>query len=97
MAALPEVPTAKQAGVDYQMSIWAGIFAPKGTPKDVVDRLAAALDKALDDPGVTKRLADLGGSVPGKDERTPAKFDSFVKAEIARWSPILKAASAETK
>ncbi len=59
----------RSQGVDYQMSIWAGIFAPKGTPKEVVDRLAAALDKALDDPEVQKRLAELGGSIPGKDER----------------------------
>jgi len=47
---------------------------------------------ALDDPDVKKRLADLGGSLPGKDERTPAKFTAFVNAEIARWSPVLKAA-----
>ena len=86
------MPTAKEAGVNYLMSIWAGIFAPKGTPPDVIAKLAAALDKALDDPAVEKRLADLGGSLPTKDERSPAKFDSFVKAEIARWSPILKAA-----
>jgi tripartite-type tricarboxylate transporter receptor subunit TctC len=92
LASLPDVPTAKELGVDYQMSIWAGIFAPKGVSREIVDRLAAALDDALDDPGVQKRLADLGGAVPAKDERTPAKFDAFVKAEIARWSPILKAA-----
>jgi tripartite-type tricarboxylate transporter receptor subunit TctC len=97
LAALPDVPTAKEAGVNYLMSIWAGIFAPKGTPPEVIAKLAAALDKALDDPAVEKRLADLGGSLPTKDERSPAKFDSFVKAEIARWSPILKAAAPEAK
>ena len=88
---LPNVPTAKEAGVDYRMSIWAGIFAPKGTPKPIVDRLAGAISKALDDPAVTQKLANLGGSIPGKDERTPAKFGSFVNAQIAHWSPILKA------
>jgi tripartite-type tricarboxylate transporter receptor subunit TctC len=97
LATLPNVPTAKEAGLNYNMSIWAGIFAPKGTPKEAIDKLAAALDKALDDPAVQKRLADLGGSVPTKDERSPAKFESFVKAEIARWAPILKAASASDK
>ncbi len=97
LAILPDVPTAKEAGLDYEMSIWAGIFAPKGTPKEIVDKLAHALDQALDDPGVKKRLADLGGSLPSKDERSPAKFDAFVKAEIARWSPILKAANVEAK
>ena len=94
---LPNVPTAKEAGVNYDMSIWAGIFAPKGTPKPVVDRLAAALSKALDDPAVQKRLSDLGGSIPSRDERTPAKFESYVTAQIAHWSPILKAAAATTK
>jgi tripartite-type tricarboxylate transporter receptor subunit TctC len=92
LATLPEVPTAKELGVDYQMSIWAGIFAPKGVSKEIVDKLAGALDQALDDPSVQKRLADLGGAVPSKDERSPARFEAFVKAEIARWSPILKAA-----
>lgn len=91
---LPKVPTAKEAGVDYQMSIWAGIFAPKGTPKPIVDKLAGALAKALDDPAVQKRMASLGGSIPSKDERTPAKFESYVTAQIAHWSPILKAAAA---
>src|SRR5262245_61938137 len=90
---LPAVSTAKEAGVDYQMSIWAGIFAPRGTPKAIVDRLAGALSKVLGDPAVQKRMADLGGSIPSRDERTPTKFDSFVKAEIAWWSPILMAAN----
>jgi tripartite-type tricarboxylate transporter receptor subunit TctC len=94
LAVLPDVPSAKEAGIDYKMSIWAGMYAPKGTPKEIVDRLAAALDKALDDPAVVKRLGDLGGSIPAKEERSPAIFDRLVKGEIARWSPILKAAAA---
>jgi tripartite-type tricarboxylate transporter receptor subunit TctC len=97
LAKLPNVPTAKEAGLDFQMSIWAGMFAPKGTPKEVIDKLAAALDKALDDPAVTKRLSDLGGSAPAKADRNPAKFTRFVNEEIARWSPILKAAGAAAK
>jgi tripartite-type tricarboxylate transporter receptor subunit TctC len=97
LAALPDVPSAKEAGIKYDMSIWAGIFAPKGVPKEVVDKLAAALDKALDDPAVQKRLGDLGASIPAKQERNPATFDRLVKAEIARWAPILKAASADAK
>jgi tripartite-type tricarboxylate transporter receptor subunit TctC len=60
---LPGVPTAKEEGLDYQMSIWAGIFAPRGTPKPIVDKLAAALDKALDDPGV-------GRSSPSSADRS---------------------------
>jgi putative tricarboxylic transport membrane protein len=96
LATLPDVPTAKELGVDYQMSIWSGIFAPKGVPQEVVDRLADALDKTLDDASVQQRLAALGGSIPAKGERSPAKFDAYVKTEIARWSPILKAAGGTT-
>jgi tripartite-type tricarboxylate transporter receptor subunit TctC len=96
LSTLPDVPSAKEAGVDYQMSIWAGIFAPKGTPKPIVNQLAASLSKALDDPAVKKRMADLGGSIPSRDERTPEKFEKYVLAQIAHWSPILKAA-AKTK
>jgi tripartite-type tricarboxylate transporter receptor subunit TctC len=96
LAVLPDVPSAKEAGIDYKMSIWAGMYAPKGTPKEIVDKLAAALDTALDDPAVIKRLGDLGGSIPAKEERNPATFDRLVKAEIARWSPILKAAAGST-
>ena len=97
LAALPDIPSAKEGGINYQMSIWAGIFAPKGTPKEIVTKLSSALDKALDDASVRKRLADLGGSIPGKQERTPTSFARLVKAEIARWSPILKAASLTTQ
>ena len=93
LAALPDVPTAKELGIDYLMSIWAGIFAPKGTPRRIVAKLADALDKALDDGGVKTRIEALGGSIPGKAERTPAAFDAYVKAEIARWAPVLKAAA----
>src|SRR5262245_24764297 len=93
---LPNVPSAKEDGVNYRLSIWAGMFAPKGTPNEVITKLSAALDKALDDPAVKKRLADLGGTVPPKAERTTAAFAGLVKAEIARWSPIIRAAAATT-
>jgi len=92
LASLPDVPTAKEAGIDYDMSIWAGIFAPKGAPAPVIDKLADALDKALDDASVRDRLNKLGGSIPAKAERRPAAFDAYVKAEVMRWAPILKAA-----
>jgi tripartite-type tricarboxylate transporter receptor subunit TctC len=91
LAALPAVPTAKEFGIAYQMSIWSGMFAPKGTPPAVVAKLADALDKALDDATVRQRIEGLGGSVPGKAERNPQVFDTYVQAEIARWAPILKA------
>jgi tripartite-type tricarboxylate transporter receptor subunit TctC len=91
---LPNVPTAKETGLDYQMNIWAGIFAPTGTPRPIVDKLSAALDKSLDDPGVKEKVAKLGGSIPPKGNRTPARFGHFVNAEITRWLPVLSAASA---
>lgn len=93
LAKLPSVPTAKQAGLDFKMDIWAGVFAPKGTPKPIVDKLAGAINDALDDPSIVKRLADLGGSIQPKAQRTPEKFAAFVKTEVARWSPILKKAA----
>ena len=86
------MPTLKELGYDVEFSLWVGLFAPKGTPALVVAKLADALDKALDDTSVTKRIADLGGSVPGKAERTPAAFEKYVKNEIDRWGPILAAA-----
>jgi tripartite-type tricarboxylate transporter receptor subunit TctC len=91
--ALPQVPAAKDGGVNFQMSVWSGIFAPKGTSKEAIGKLASALDKALDDPSVVKRLTELGGSIPVKTERDPAKFDKLVKAEIVRWKPILEKAA----
>jgi putative tricarboxylic transport membrane protein len=89
---LPDVPTAKEMGIAFEMSIWAGLFAPKDTPAEVVSKLADALDKALDEISVRERLAQLGATIPDKAERTPAAFDRFVRAEIARWAPFLAAA-----
>lgn len=89
--ALPDVPTSKEAGLPaFQATAWNALFAPKGTPKPVVDKLADALDKALDDPAVRKRLLDLGSDIPGKDRRGPQHLSTLVKSEIEKWSPILK-------
>jgi len=97
LASLPDVPTASEMGVNYLMSIWAGIFGPKGLPAPVVGKLADALDKALEEPSVRLRINALGGSIPGKAERNPVTFDAFVKAEITKWEPILKAAAEPPK
>ncbi|MGA7803413.1 Bug family tripartite tricarboxylate transporter substrate binding protein [Bradyrhizobium sp.] len=91
---LPNVPTAREAGIDYDMSIWAGLFAPKGVPAEVVTRLADALDKALDDPAVRDKLTRLGGAIPAEAERNPVAFDGFVRSEMARWAPILMSTGA---
>lgn len=92
---LPDVPTTKEAGLpDFQASAWNALFAPKGTPKPVLDKLTAALDKALNDEGVRKRLLDLGSDIPGPDRRGQAALANLVKSEIAKWSPIIKASGA---
>jgi tripartite-type tricarboxylate transporter receptor subunit TctC len=95
LAVLRDVPTASEAGVNYEMSIWAGLFAPRGVPPTVIAKLANALDEALDATDVRDRLAQLGASIPARAERGPAAFDHFVRAEVARWAPILRAARAE--
>src|SRR5215470_9655592 len=95
---LPNVPTSKEAGLpEFQASAWNALFAPKGTPKPIVDKLADTLDKALDDDHVRKRLLDLGCNIPGKTERGPEPLAALVKSEIARWTPIIKAAAVNTE
>jgi putative tricarboxylic transport membrane protein len=84
LANLPDVPTAREAGINYEMSVWAGLFAPKGTSPAAVAKLADALDKALDEASVRQTMTQLGGSIPAKAERNPAAFDRFVRAEVAR-------------
>jgi tripartite-type tricarboxylate transporter receptor subunit TctC len=93
--ALPNVPTTKEGGMpEFEVSAWNALFAPKGTPKEVVQKLNAALVKALDDKGTHQRLLDLGATVPDAAGRTPDALASLVKKEVARWTPILKAAGA---
>jgi tripartite-type tricarboxylate transporter receptor subunit TctC len=98
LAALPDVPTAKEAGVpEFNMNIWSGIYAPKNTPKAIIDKLAAALDKALDDPATAEKLGKLGGTVPPKAERGPEYLKKTVAQDIIYWAPILKEAAAASK
>jgi tripartite-type tricarboxylate transporter receptor subunit TctC len=95
---LPNVPSAKEVGdAAYDINIWSAVFAPKGTPQPILDKLSAALDKTLDDPAVQKRLQDLGGTVPPASDRGPAALAKLLKSEIARWNPILKEAAAKMK
>jgi tripartite-type tricarboxylate transporter receptor subunit TctC len=88
---LPDVPTTTEAGLPaFQAQAWNAIFAPKGTPADVVAKLNAAVVKALDDEGVRKRLLDLGSVIPAPADRTPAALGTLVKNEVAKWTPVLK-------
>jgi putative tricarboxylic transport membrane protein len=91
--ALPNVPTSKEAGLpEFQAQAWNALFAPKGTPQPVLDRLSDALDKALDDEQTRKRLLELGSVLPDKAGRGQQALAALVKSEIDRWTPIIKAA-----
>jgi tripartite-type tricarboxylate transporter receptor subunit TctC len=88
---LPDVPTSAEAGLPgLQVAVWHGLYAPKGTPKPVVDRLVAALQTALEDPVVKERFAELGTEPVAKDRATPEALGAHLKAEIAKWGPIIK-------
>ena len=91
---LPNVPTSKEAGLpEFQVSGWLALFSPKGTPKPILDKLAEALDKALDDDNSRKRWLDLGFEIADKGSRGQQPLAALVKSEIARWTPIIKAAN----
>jgi tripartite-type tricarboxylate transporter receptor subunit TctC len=89
--ALPDVPTTKEAGLpDYQVSAWNALFAPKGTPKEIVAKLNDTYKKALADAATRKRLLDLGSVLPDAGGQTPESLQKLVQTEVARWNPILK-------
>jgi tripartite-type tricarboxylate transporter receptor subunit TctC len=91
---LPNVPTTAEAGLPaFQAQAWNAIFAPKGTSPAIVAALSAAASKALDDEAVRKRLLELGSVVPAPAGRTPEALAALVKAEIAKWTPVLKPAT----
>ena len=93
-ATLPNVPTANESGLpEFQLSGWYALFAPKGTPKPILDKLSDALDRALDDGNTRKRLLELGCDIPDKAKRGQQPLARLVKSEIARWTPIIKAAN----
>ncbi len=97
-AALPGLPTTREAGLDnYEVSAWNAIFAPKGTPPEIVAVLNDALVKALDDPDARKRLDELGAVVPDATGRTPAALQKLVESEVARWKTVLTQATATAK
>jgi tripartite-type tricarboxylate transporter receptor subunit TctC len=91
--ALKDLPTLNEAGLKgFEVTIWHGLYAPKGTPADVVAKLNAALKAALKDPDFIKKQEGLGAVVVNDKRIEPAEHKKFVAAEIAKWSPVLKAA-----
>jgi len=90
---VPDIPTSDESGVrGLYMSGWFGLFAPKGTPADIITKLNVAMVQALADPAVRTRFADLGLDIAPRDQETPAGLAAFHKAEVEKWWPIIKAA-----
>jgi tripartite-type tricarboxylate transporter receptor subunit TctC len=94
VASAPDIPTTDEAGLPgFHMTLWSGMWVPKGTPKDVITKLNASVVEALNDPGVRKQLENLGLLMPPSDKQTPEALGAWQKAEIAKWWPIIKAAN----
>jgi tripartite-type tricarboxylate transporter receptor subunit TctC len=90
---LPDVPTAIESGLaDFNVSVWHGLYAPKGTPQEAIDKLAAALQTALKDENVVKSFAELGTSPSSDADATPAGLKAKLEAEIPRWKTVIDAA-----
>jgi tripartite-type tricarboxylate transporter receptor subunit TctC len=90
---LPSVPTLAESGLPgFEVVVWHGLWAPKGTPKPIVDKLAAALKDGLHDPIFTTRMAELGAAIVADDRARPDALRAYAKAEIDRWGPIIKKA-----
>jgi tripartite-type tricarboxylate transporter receptor subunit TctC len=90
---IPEIPTSDEAGVPgLYVSGWFGLYAPKGTPADIVGKLNTAMVAALADPAVRVRFAELGLDVAPRQQQTPQALAAFTQAEIDKWWPIIRAA-----
>ncbi|MGH6726986.1 MAG: Bug family tripartite tricarboxylate transporter substrate binding protein [Pseudolabrys sp.] len=94
LALAPEIPTVDEAGLPgLYVSTWYGLWAPKGTPKDIIGKLNAAVVEALADPDLRKKLEAQAAQIPPRDQQTPEALGALQKAEIAKWWPIIKAAN----
>ncbi|MCO7736209.1 tripartite tricarboxylate transporter substrate-binding protein [Brucella intermedia] len=90
---LKDLPTTKEAGLDgMEVGIWHGIYAPKGTPAAITERLSKSLQLALKDPNVVARFAELGTKPSSESDATPAALKAKLESEVARWKPIIEAA-----
>jgi tripartite-type tricarboxylate transporter receptor subunit TctC len=97
LESLPDVPTTKEAGEDFIFSAWNAMVAPKDTPRDIVEKLVGALGKALDDPAIKARYVELGSSAPQGADRGPAGLQKLVESEVARITPVIKAANVKVE
>jgi tripartite-type tricarboxylate transporter receptor subunit TctC len=90
LASMPDLPTLNESGLPgFEVAVWHGMYAPKGTPKPIIDTLASALQTALKDPNVKQRFNDLGTEPVAEKRATPEALRAHVKSEIERWSPII--------
>src|SRR4029079_10531502 len=93
LTSAPTIPTADEVGLpDFHVSVWHGMWVPKGTPKDVVERLNAGVAGALADPAIQRQFIDLGQDVPDPGQQTPTGLAALQRAEIDKWWPIVRAA-----
>jgi tripartite-type tricarboxylate transporter receptor subunit TctC len=93
ISAAPDIPTVDEAGVPgVYISLWNGVWAPRGTPKSVIAKLNAAIVDSLADPAFEKRLIELGMEIPPRNQQTPEALAAFQKSEIEKWWPVIKAA-----
>src|SRR5665213_3994104 len=93
-----DIPTTDEAGLPgLHMTLWSGLWVPKGTPKDIVAKLNAAAVAAMNDPAVRKKFEDLGLQMPPPDQLTPEALGSWQKSEIAKWWPMIKAAGVKVE
>lgn len=91
LPAAPDIPTVDEAGLPgFYMSAWEGIWAPRGTPKTVIDKLNTAVVNALADPSVRRRLTDLGQEIYPRDQQTPEALAALQRSEIKKWWPLIK-------
>jgi tripartite-type tricarboxylate transporter receptor subunit TctC len=91
--ALPNVPTLDEQGLKgFDVKVWHGLYAPKGTPQPVIDKLNVALRAAMQDPDVKRRLAELSSDIVPMDKITPAGLRNHLESEIAKWSPVIRKA-----
>ena len=90
--ALPDAPTLAEQGLkDFEVIVWHGIYAPKGTPKPILDKMNAAVRAALKDPDVMKRMADLGAEIAPDSKLSPEGLQTWLRSEIDKWGPVIKA------
>jgi tripartite-type tricarboxylate transporter receptor subunit TctC len=94
-AVIPEVPSTTEAGLpDLKTIAWSALFVPKATPKPIVERVNAAVDKTMREEAAAKRMADLGADLPPPGQRTPQALGTLVRSEIDKWVPLIKASGA---